>query len=94
MPVAQRLVHIEGTNNPIFGRTQWQLDERRGNARPIHRQQRRQTAGDGGLSRSPLALDEHAADRRIDSGQQQCQLQVVLADDGGKRIFGSHLLSS
>src|ERR1700676_1129685 len=94
MPVAQRLTHVQRANNPILGCTQRQLDKRSRHAIRLRRQQRCQSTCDGGLSRSSLALDQHATDSRIHRGQQQLQLEFVLSDDGGKWIFGSHLVSS
>ena len=48
-------------------------------------QQRRQRAHRRRLAGAAVAKDQHAADARIDRGQRQGQLHVVLADDGSER---------
>ena len=53
-------------------------------------QQGGQSAHGGGLAGAPVAKDQHAANRRIDSGQHDGQFHIVLADDGGKRKGQSH----
>src|SRR6202043_1647971 len=44
----------------------------------------------GALGRASFAGDQYAADGRIDGDQQECELQIILAHDGGKRKLRSH----
>ena len=48
------------------------------------RQQRGERADGGGLAGAAIAEDQHAADAGIDGGDQEGQLHLVLADDGGE----------
>ena len=55
------------------------------------RTKRGQGAGRRAFGRSLLAANQHAADARIDSHQQQGGLQLVLAHQGRKRIVHQRL---
>ena len=50
------------------------------------RQQRAERADRGRLAGASVAEDEDATDRRVDGGDQDAELHVVLSDNGGKRI--------
>ena len=48
------------------------------------RQQRGQRAHRGGLAGAAVTEHQHAADARVDRGDQDRELHLVLADDGGE----------
>ena len=54
------------------------------------RQQRGQRAHGGRLAGAPVAEHQHAADARVDGGDHQRQLHLVLGDDRGKREHDGH----
>ncbi len=96
----QRALEIERADDAVLGRTQRQIDEgdrdlRPGRAwsailiPPLARGDRRQKRGERAhrrrLARPPIAEHHHPADPRIDRGDQQRLLHLVLADDRGKR---------
>ncbi len=59
------------------------------------RKQRGQRAHRGGFAGPAVAEGQHAADRWIDCRYDQGKLQLVLSNDGGKRIYwAGHLRSS
>ena len=53
-------------------------------------QQRRQRADGGGLAGAAIAEDKDAADRGVDSGDQEGELHLLLANDGGERKHDAH----
>ena len=53
--------------------------------RPHLRQESRERADRSGLARPAIPEDQHAADRWVDGGDQQRQLDLVLTDDGRER---------
>ena len=57
----------------------------------LHLGQERSEATHGRrLARAAVAEDQDAADRRIDGGQHQGELHLVLSDNGGKWIGRAH----
>ncbi len=88
--VAKRRGDIQRSHDPVLGRTQGQLDERRDVSRSALGQQRGQATSHGTLRRPTLAPDEHSTDRRVNGNELQGQLQVFLADDSGEGILESH----
>jgi hypothetical protein len=54
-------------------------------------QQRGERANDGGFACTALAEYQNAPDTWINGGNRQCPFHVVLTDDSGKWIRGTHV---
>ncbi|CAB4913859.1 unannotated protein [freshwater metagenome] len=83
LAVLQRSLEVQRADDPVDGRPDRQLDERRGPA-VDGRQQRLERADGGGLRRAALPADQDAADVGRHRVDQERATQVVLSDEGGE----------
>ncbi|MCY1493360.1 hypothetical protein D9M68_271960 [compost metagenome] len=80
----QRGLQVQRAEQLLLAGAQRQVDE------AAVRQQLGQSPGAGRLGGAARPLDQHAADLRVDGGEQQRQLQLRLAVQGGEGVLRGH----
>lgn len=86
LAVLQRGFEVERADELFLAGAQRQVDEAA--AAVVLRQQLGERACAGGFGRAARTFDQHAADQRVDGGEQQRGAQARLAVQRGERISG------